>query len=115
MSWIEQCAEAFRLQADLLYARNKKNGATKKSIIKELSLESGISSKVLTKWWRNRPKPVEICVRCKKRPVLTKTNRKRGALSKRSIYYKLCWKCKKDQENKTKTHKKGNTNGCNPM
>jgi hypothetical protein len=93
MSWIQQCKNAFLIQAEILYAKNKKNGMTKKKIVQQLSKESKIPEKTLTNWWKTEAELNQLCIECQKRPIIiSETTGK--PLTNKSKYYRLCSPCK---------------------
>ena len=107
MSWIDQCANAFKQQATVMHWHDKLD---KKIIINKLSLESGIPKIVLWKWWKqngnkNRAQHTENCIKCGLRPIYIKEDCI-NSLSKKSKYFGLCSTCRRKKYKKDKEEKK---------
>ena len=112
MAWTEQCKVAFHANCTAKLGRFKNRNRKLTGVLRELSKESGIPFNTLNRWWYEQTKarskksiytkndadscdsPLEMCERCKEKPVFLNHGK---PYTKESKYYGLCNPCRMNQ------------------
>ena len=91
MSWIDHCKIAFLTEAKARHYKRKRKRVD--IIINKMSVESGIRSNLLAKWWVEDKYKIEIpiCRKCNNKTVELHDGNPR---TKKSKHYGLCITCR---------------------